>query len=76
MSVSLHKESDTWYVSEWDNEAWNSTVLLPIYLSTIYNRLEAAMFYKLLTRNNLVGLQEMLYYEHHYNNATGELVER
>lgn len=56
-----------------DNEAWNSTVLLPMYLGTVYPHGKALSIYQALKSNMYEGLQVLLHFEHSYDNQTGEL---
>lgn len=56
-----------------DNEAWNSTVLLPMYLSGIFPSDIAVNIDNGLKINDLHKLAVLLTFEHHYDNVTGKL---
>jgi len=78
MAVSLDKltDQDPWYPNQtyMDNEAWNSTVLLPMFLSTVYPSNEAVIINESLRKNDLMGFSILMQYKTRYDNATGELV--
>lgn len=75
MSVSLVKEYTTHtFPYGMDNEAWNSRVLLPMYISTIYDSHMAYSILNSLRMNNPTGFAELLFVSGHLDNSTGKLV--
>lgn len=57
------------------NEEWCSTVLLPIYLSTIYPPQDAGAVNAGLKNNNLLAFRRLLIMERTYDNSTGQYAE-
>lgn len=82
MSVSLEKvtdypvtdDIDERYAWGMDNESWSSTVLLPMYLATVFSQEAANYIYGGLKVNDLQEFATLLTFEHRYDNTTGKLV--
>ncbi len=71
-TITDDKDINERYAWGMDREAWNSTVLLPMYLGTIFPRTTAVRVNQKLMRNDLRSFATLLRLEHAYDNTTGE----
>lgn len=55
-----------------DREEWQSCVMLPLYLTTVFPTRTALKINSNLARNDLRSFATLLRLEHNYDNVTGE----
>ena len=74
MSVSLVKYDPMHDMADApDREEFTSCVLLPMYLSTIFDRPMAEAIYYGLSNNQPSALAHLLWVNEHYDNTTGKV---